>query len=355
MKNLYFGQIRLSLLTAALCLLGTIAQASETYRWPEFCDQTTLTVTNNKSQTIQLWLQERSPYLQSETEIKLSAFESKSIVLNTQNQSYSLLNTSENQILLNRDFKISITCNDESAVKSLPVQTSEGGIHFFKITQTTQKKVSLFLKNLHIDKNQFLITELDRFQKVVKQHSFVLTNLETQKKSIELQTKTAWVKVSADYKFLTYSLQSQQVKFADSIRPQVVPVETDGSYFLVGRKNNQSESFVVKISDSALLEKARDQIKNPRNEKIIFGTVVLGHNNTNRDFSKKDKSFWSWSVGEVTNITDIAATWCNGTPQLVEDVLVDWLNNPGKICFWNYRLLKELSPKEVSTGQLSKY
>ena len=355
MRNLYFGQIRLSLLTAVLLLTGATIEASETYRWPEFCDQATLTVTNNKSQTIQLWLQERSPYLQSETEIKLLAFASQSIVLKNQNQSYSLLNTAENQIVLNRDFKIWVTCHDESAVKSLPVQTSEGGLHFFKITKTTSKVMSLFLKNLHIDKNQFLVIELDRFQKVLNQHSVTLANLETHKKSIRLQSSTAWVKVSADYKFLTYSLQSHQVRFADLIRPQVVPVNTDGSYFLVGRKNDKTESFVVKMSDSALLEKARDQIRNPQNEKIIFGTVVLGHSNFNRDFYKKDKSFWSWSVGTVTNISDLAATWCNGSPQLVEDVLVDWLNNPGKICFWNYRILKELSPKEVSTGQLSKY
>lgn len=355
MKKHNFGQIRLGLFTAALCLLATMeAFSSEVYRWPEFCDQVTLKITNTSSRNIQLWLQERSPYLQSESELKLAPQSFKAMVLNHQSQSYSLLNVFENSIVLNRDFNISVQCNDESAVKSLPVQSSEGGLHYFKINPTTAKQLSLFLKNLHIDENQFSITELDRFHKAIQQQTIQLNRLETQKKSITLHSKTAWVKVSAQFKFLTYSVQSLQVKFADLVRPQVVPVKTDGTYFLVGRKNDKTENFVVKISDSTLLQKARDQIKNPQNEKIIFGSVVLGHNNTNRDFSKKDKSFWSWSVGEVTNISDIAATYCNGTPQLVEDVLVDWLQNPGKICFWNYRILKELTPQEVSTGQLSK-
>ena len=351
MKNLYFGQIKLSLLTAALCIIGTTSVASETYRWPEFCDQTELTVSNKKNQPIELWLQERSPYLQSENLIKVNGLSQHKMVLNSK-QSYSLLNYEESRIVLNRDFTITAQCLDESFSGSFSAKPFEGGVHYFKVKKS--ESMTLFLKNLHIESNSFTISELDFSQKEIRSQTVELESLTTSKQQIIPTNKTAWIKASAKNKFFTYSIKSKVVQFADLVKPEVVEVDTNAIYFLAGHRSHSAENFVIKIIDPTLIEKARDQIKNPQIEKIIFATVQVGHGNFNRDFSRKDKSFWSWSVGEVTNISEIGSDWCDASPQLIEDVLVDWLQNPGKICFWSYRIKKELSPKEVSTGLLSK-
>lgn len=351
MKNPYFGRIKLRLFSAALCLFGTASMASETYRWPEFCDQTELTISNKKNQSIELWLQERSPYLQSESLIKINGLSQQKMVLDSK-QNYSLLNYEESNVVLNKNFSINAKCLDENFSGSFPAKPFEGGVHYFKIKKS--EAFTLFIKNLHIEENTFKITELDFNQKEIKSEQKDLGGLSTSKLQIIPTKKAGWIKVSAKNKFFTYSLKSKVVQFADLVKAEVVEVDKNAVYFLVGHRSRLGENFVVKITEPALIEKARDQIKNPQIEKIIFATVKVGHGNFNRDFSRKDKSFWSWSVDTVTNISDVAGPWCNGSPQLVEDVLIDWKTSPGSICFHTYRIKKELSPKEVSTGQLNK-
>ncbi len=351
MKNPNFSQITLGLVSAVLCLLGPATMASETYRWPEFCDQTELTILNKKNQTLELWLQERSPYLQSENLIKINGLSQHKMVLNSK-QSYSLLNYEESRNVLNKDFSISAQCLDESFKGHFSAKPFEGGVHYFKVKKS--EPLTLFLKNLHIEDTSFTIAELDYNQKEIKSEKKDSESLTTIKHQIIPSAKTSWIKVSANNKFFAFSIKSKAVQYADLVRAEVIEVDTQAIYFLAGHRSRSGENFVVKIIDPALIEKARDQIKNPQIEKIIFATIKVGHGNFNRDFSRKDKSFWSWSVDTVTNINDVAGPWCNGSPQLVEDVLIDWKTNPGSICFHTYRIKKELAPKEVSTGQLFK-
>ena len=96
--------------------------------------------------------------------------------------------------------------------------------------------------------------------------------------------------------------------------------------------------------------RARELIKFPQKEKMVFAKIQKQHSGFNRNWTKPEKSFWSWSTSEVTNFADLGSTACNGTPQEVEDRFEHWIVDPGQICFWNYRVKKELTPAEVAAG-----
>ena len=83
---------------------------------------------------------------------------------------------------------------------------------------------------------------------------------------------------------------------------------------------------------------------------MLFARIQKNHQGFNRNWSKVEKSFWSWSASEVTDFADLGSTACNGAPQEVDDRMDYWVIDPGQICFWNYRVKKELSPLEVATG-----
>ena len=83
---------------------------------------------------------------------------------------------------------------------------------------------------------------------------------------------------------------------------------------------------------------------------MLFARIQKDHQGFNRNWSKAEKNFWSWSTSEVPNFADIGSTACNGIPQEVEDRIDYWATDPGQICFWNYRVKKELSPSQVAAG-----
>ncbi|MGZ6395786.1 MAG: BP74-related protein, partial [Pseudobdellovibrionaceae bacterium] len=58
---------------------------------------------------------------------------------------------------------------------------------------------------------------------------------------------------------------------------------------------------------------------------------------------------WSWQVVEAQNYADFAHISCDGTPALVEERLNSWLQETGgTICFWNYRVVRELTLRELT-------
>jgi hypothetical protein len=120
----------------------------------------------------------------------------------------------------------------------------------------------------------------------------------------------------------------------------------------VGARTGADDNFVVKIEKPELIEKARTQIKNPALEKIVFAKIAKDHNGFNRNFNSGG-SFWSWSATEVTGFGDFGSTACNGQPQMLEDRVDSWIENPGQICFWSYRIKRELTSDEITKGKLA--
>lgn len=178
-------------------------------------------------------------------------------------------------------------------------------------------------------------------------------NSNEQRKVLLLPTpELAFVRISAENKFTAFNLNSvgsQNAMIADT---QQFPEDTTGGvYFEVGPRTGPGDSFTVKITNPALIEKARLQISNPTLEKMLFARIQKGHQKQNRNLATTTKSFWNWSVVEVTNIADFGSTACNGLPQIVDDRIDFWQKDPGRICFWTYRIKREVPAREIATGQ----
>lgn len=138
---------------------------------------------------------------------------------------------------------------------------------------------------------------------------------------------------------------------AIALKPVVLPLDFSKTYFLVSTKDARPEdAFVIALSDQQKINTAREQIKNPQLEKIIVAGIGLGNGGFNRAFLSRDKSPYSWSVTSVDAFADFAHIDCDGSPDLTEERLMQKLNEGGRICFWRYRIIKELSPQEVALG-----
>jgi hypothetical protein len=110
-----------------------------------------------------------------------------------------------------------------------------------------------------------------------------------------------------------------------------------------------TETFVVPMTDPAMIAQTTDQIRLPNSARLLVARIEKSLSGLNRDLSSVAKTPWSWQVVEAQNYADFAHISCNGTPQIVEERLNDWmLGTGGTICFWNYRVVRELSPWEIT-------
>lgn len=332
-----------SLITLIIVLLSTKAQA-EVFHWPKLCSEQILRIENFSNQSETLWLQSWNQFLINETDVHLPGLSQIEIPLkydlsnSLQNYSLLLLKASEHQL------KITSTCSDHSSIFKIPVTSFEGGEIYYKI-QNHQDPI-LHLKNLFPEDNILTIEELNPIEKSVQK--IQLKGKDSISVKLNSQKKNRWVKISAEQRFHSAMTHTGARPILSYTRPQRSMASESEKYFLMGPIDNNGDQFVIKINDPVMIAKAYQQINNPNLHKIVFAKIKLGHQGFNRNMIKKEKSFWSWSVTEVTNISDFASTACDGFPQLVEDHALSWTKNLGRICFWSYRIKKELSLKEIN-------
>ena len=133
--------------------------------------------------------------------------------------------------------------------------------------------------------------------------------------------------------------------------PESLSPPKNTHYFLMGRRGsfNSNETFVIPISDPELVQKARDLIKKPEiaYKKVIAAQIELGHGQFNRSFGSNLGAAWSWHVSKVIGFSDFASQQCDGSPILIEVETEKWLYEIGQICFWNFTILREISPSEI--------
>lgn len=109
------------------------------------------------------------------------------------------------------------------------------------------------------------------------------------------------------------------------------------------------ENFVVPMTEPAIIQQTLDQIRDPLAARLLVARIEKSLAGTNRDFSSPTKTPWSWRVIEAQNYADFAHISCNGTPQIVEESLNAWMHDTGgTICFWNYRVVRELNAWEIT-------
>lgn len=320
----------------------TINVRAEVLRWTQICDSGKLQITNRSSQPAEAWLQKFSPGLTEETELTLPAGSTREITIENkvQNATYSLLHFKKSGTV-----KTVFHCDNKIFLST----ATEGGQFLFK--KSVLEKNSLYLQNLFFDKNTVQIEFLNDHLDVVQTEMAVLLPFE--KLNYQFSEKNSlWtsVRLQAENRFVAFQLSSTGSSLASEVSPQPTATDPDAKYFVVSDRINPVDSFIIKVTDPAMIAKAREQISQPKLEKIVFARIQKGHGQFNRNWSKPEKSFWSWSTLEVTNISDLGSTSCNGLPQAVEDRAELWINEPGRICFWSYRIKKELTALEVSTG-----
>jgi len=154
--------------------------------------------------------------------------------------------------------------------------------------------------------------------------------------------------LAASFLSSQYSASAVPIVSEQKFKPD--PSET---YFLMANSSH-TQSFVFHSHDPNLIAQARSQLSNlpERQRKIFVGKVGFGHDNNNRDLIGPTHNSWSWNVTEAIKFGDLGSQSCDGNPALVEDNIKSWLAAPGGICFWNYKLIQELSLDQVASGSL---
>lgn len=321
--------------------IATSVASAEVFRWPKLCANQTVSVENksNKDQTV--WLQEWEKYIVDEIDHVVPAKSKIYLQLShdpsVTTQDYSLL-ALDNP----KDLVIETNCNLRDIVTG---DSLEGGVVYYKINPYASNEVQL--KNLFPGRNTFYVEDLSSI-KTSAPTEIDVEGRELFTFTLKPDPTSTWVKITAKERFRTAIHTSSEVLKPSLVEPQRSIASADEKYFLVGPSDNNGDQFIVKIKDPVMVQKARDQITNPKLQKIVFAQIQLGNQGYNRNLTKKDKSFWSWSVTEVTNISDFGSTACNGFPQMLEDQAEQWVKGLGRICFWSYRIKKELSYEEVT-------
>ena len=320
------------------CLNG----AAEVFHWPQLCDRGELSIKNKSAQTASVWLQKFNKNLNRETEYEISPGQTEVITLESliKDERYSLLSTDNSRI-----FEMTYKCGE----RIFSATSIEGGDVTFKKTNSTENQI--WIQNLYTEKNDFTLDYYDQSKRRISRQTLSLAASQALLYTLPT-THSNWstFKISSTQKYSVFNLSEKGNEKPISVAPQKVLPDNTASYFLVTPRNGSSDSFIVKISDEKIAATARDLIKNPQKEKMLFARIQKNHFGFNRNWSRPEKTFWSWSAAEVTNFADLGSTACNGVPQEVEDRMDFWIVDPGQICFWNYRVKKELTPIEVATG-----
>ncbi|MGZ3770143.1 MAG: BP74-related protein [Bdellovibrio sp.] len=330
------------------------AKAFEVRYVPAYCDPSALSllVKNKTAEPQRFWTQVRLENELKEIFFELPAHENLEIPGNeivSEKMAFSV------KALEKKSVEISTTCK---GMMKVPVSdlTTPKVTHYFP---KKVKKISLYLLNLYLNKNSIALTAFDKKGQVIDHKEIQLQKYyDTEYLKWSFAEDVEKIEVSGAERLNTSAFYSaideEKLSPAMALEPVRFPLNNTKTYFLVSTKNNPEEAFVIAIDDPQKIATAREQIKTPSLEKIIVAGITLGNGGFNRAFLSKDKSPYSWSVTSVDAFADFAHIDCDGSPDIVEERLMERLNSGGSICFWRYRVVRELSPQEVSSGKLNK-
>ncbi|WP_374080254.1 hypothetical protein [Bdellovibrio bacteriovorus] len=329
------------------------AQATDVLYAPAFCEPEALTimVSNKTSEPQRLWtqvrfdgeLQELHHDLDAKSQIKISGTR-----FLPSKMAFSVKSWTKNSL------QITARC-EESLSIPLSDLTSSQVSHWLP---SSVKSVKVHLLNLFLKSNTVKLQAFNKGGAVIGEKEVLLKNYyDTESFKWTLPENASRVEVVGQerlHSLLFYdSIGVEKLSPAVAMAPVRLPASTNKTYFLVSTKNARpEEAFVIALDDATQIATAREQIRNPSLEKIIVAGIELGNGGFNRAFFSRDKSPYSWSVNRVDAFADFAHIDCDGSPDLTEERLMMKLNEGGRICFWRYRIIKELSSSEVSSGTL---
>jgi hypothetical protein len=340
------------ILSLGLLLMGPSAMATEIFYAPGTCapEQLMLKVKNRTNNPERLWTQVRLPDqideiqfdIDGNTEIKIAGKD----FLPSQ-MAYSI-KTWENN-------RIQVTASCAGTETLLTTTTSPTVSHFIPANVRT---VKIDLLNLFLNSNQIQLQAISRTGTLLEEKTLKIENYyDTASVKWNLPSSVYQIDIKASarmHSVLNYeSNGKEQNSPAVALSPTRLAPDTAKTYFLVSTKEaHPDEAFVVAMDDPAKISTARDQIRNPNLEKILVAGIELGDGGTNRAFLSRDKAPYSWNVTRVDAFADFAHIDCDGSPDLTEERLMQKINEGGRICFWRYRIVRELTLEEVASGKL---
>lgn len=342
-------------ISSLIWTLASSAQGSEVFYAPDLCAPQDLNVVlvNPGKEPLKAWLQVRigndideiQQEIDSESKVKVSGEE-----FLKHHQAFTVKTPSNNKL------QVVLQC---SGMDEVMLGTTTSPTISYQLPEASQS-LKLHLLNLYLKSNTVHLKAFAADGAVMAERTTTLQNsYDTQSLKWILPSPAVRVDIQAEarlnavvlYESRNLELQSPSVVS----NPVRFNVDTNKVYFLVStREEHPDAAFVIALDDPQKIATAREQITHPELEKIVVAKVGLGSGNFNRAFMSADKSPYSWSVTQVDAFADFANIDCDGNPDLVEERLQRKLMEGGRICFWRYRVVRELTPLEVMTGLLLK-
>lgn len=336
-----------------IMLISSTSLASETVYAPGFCEPSELTVTiKNKTKEMQrAWSQVRIDEEIQEQHFDLTAGSQIQI-------------PGERFLSLKQGFAFKTW--DKS---SLSISANCAGSLNYPLNETTSPEVTHYLPsgitsvkmqlmNLFLKAQTIKLRGYGKFGNLLGQKEIIIEKYyDTSALKWTFSEEVMRIEITGEQRI--HSLLSFEEKSVEKISPALPKAVSltpalKKNYFMVSTKGaNPEEAFVIALDDPQQISTAREQIQNKELEKIIVARIELGHGGFNRALSAKDKSPYSWSVYYVDAFADFAHIDCDGSPDLTEERLPQKLSEGGgRICFWRYRVIKELTLDEVASGKL---
>lgn len=348
--------IKTSIRILLLSGLSVTALAGETFHSPSLCEpeKQILTLTNLTRSTQRAWTQVRlGDGIIDEIQLDVKPQEKlqvKSSEFLSEMKYFSL------KPMNSKAFRFEVSCEDGPSWTAGSL-TSPQVSHY---APEGSRSLKIYVENLFLKKQKITLRAYSKAQILVGEKELTLENsYDTQSLKWSFTEDISRVDVlgtdrlHSDVFFVQNNNEIHSPGLAS--KPTRLPASEEKTYFLVSTKNaSAEEAFVIAIDEPAKIATAREQISNPSLEKIIVAGIELGDGGYNRAFMARDKAPYSWSVNRVDAFADFAHIDCDGSPDLTEERLEQKLSEGGRICFWRYRVVRELSLEEVRSGILKR-
>jgi hypothetical protein len=324
------------LLFASLFLLPALAGA-ETFYSPRVCQGERTLVLSNKSNTDEaVWLQFIGDRGHDSDLWELKPRQTKTLPDHALPGDEFVLRTSSS----------AVTAHTECDGKVIPWLTKTSALRRWKVPVGTHLK--FFVQNLN-PREQTVMLRFRNSQGQVTESRQVNLEMYMTTSVFKAVASGTYVELEGDGRISVLVWSADNFLNERPVEPLNVDVE-DGHYFMMARPDF-SESFVVRIDDPALAQTARELI-GKGSMKLLFADVEYTARSENRSLTDRESSPYSWRVGKVYGFNDFGSIFCDGSPEIVQENIFKWLMTK-RICFWGFKLKKELTPEEVRRGRLS--
>lgn len=329
---------------------GTVQSHAESLYLPHLPGSGQILVTNSSSEPEYLWIIFKSQDHIEERSFKVSAqgqLEIPEKDLDSDGMEYSIRTSSAK---VQAQLQVQLNLEKEEWIAANNNANPNVGFQLRRGFESPPKTLSLALQNHNIQRQKIVVDFYD--WRHLKLSTLELQSSEYFKTSIHelnVPARASLVEIRGEARLharIQTSIGWHEGESLGSIR---VEAPEDQTYILLSN-DQRSESFVAALTDPDLIHRAREIIKTGSYE-FLSGVIGPAKLSLNRAFHGPDLTPWSWSVTEVTNFATLGSQSCDGSPSIVEDSLPRWLAAK-RICFWGFRLIRELTPQEVRSGHL---